>query len=111
MGYGATWGACAIQGMGSYGPRFKIKEGGNNNTVYNAIMNNCVKCQRVLAPGQSPLASFLYHPSFSIANSVSDFQRWEEAGFDKLGKLGSRAGLITEAQISELLGGFPNLTY
>lgn len=82
----------------------------SNNRVYNSIMRNWIQCQHVLSPVQSPLDSFLHHPNFQIASSVSNFCGWEQVGLDKLGKMCSGSSLITEAQVIRLLGNFPALS-
>lgn len=71
------------------------------NTIYNAIMKNWANCQRMLAPGQSPQTSFLYHPEFEEVGSLTDFRKWEEARLDKFGNLGIKKSIISVAQVTE----------
>lgn len=56
-------------------PALRSKTIRSSNPVYNAIIKNCAKCHDLFTPGQSPLASFLHHPNFSIAGRESDFRR------------------------------------
>lgn len=67
---------------------------------------NWIKCQGVLAPGQSPLTSFIYHPNFKMAASLADFHRREEAGLDKIRNLGTKRGMISEVQVVNRVGFF-----
>lgn len=53
-------------------------------------------CQQRLAPNLSPLVSFLHYPDFWEATSNFDFQRWEQAGMDQIGKFGLAQGIIAE---------------
>lgn len=80
----------------------------NKSTVYRVIMSMWAKCQKYLSPVQSPLSSFIYHPAFGKAVCNADFWRWEQAGLDILGKLGLEARLITEEQVIQKMGIFPD---
>lgn len=55
-------------------PDLRSKTVKSNNIIYHAIMKNWMNLQAVLPPGQSPLASFLHHPGFTVAsrNSFAD---------------------------------------
>lgn len=87
-------------------PEIRSKAVKSNSTIHNAIMRNWMNCQTMLAPGQSPLASFLHHPGFAVTGMGADFHRWEKADLDQLGKLGTRTGMNTEAQVIKSLGNF-----
>lgn len=67
-----------------------------NSTVYRAIVKTWMQCQDILSKVQTPLASFVYHPSFRTAASTT---RFSKAGLDKLGNLCSESGIITEEQV------------
>lgn len=64
------------------------------------------KCQDFLLPLQAPLASCVYHSAFGEAAPTTNFQHWEQAGMDMLGKSGSEVGLIRETQVIQKRGIF-----
>lgn len=67
--------------------------------------------QGCLAPGQSPLASFLEHPKFQKAAGCSSFQAWIEKGLTQFYKLGKDATMYSTEQIFQLLGNLPIIRF
>lgn len=65
------------------------------------------KHQRHLAPGQSPLSSFLEHPKFQSAVESSNFQIWLKKGMSQFCKLGKDAWMYWSEQIDQLMGNSP----
>lgn len=85
----------------------------SKHVVGRTIMVTWIKCQQYLPPVQSPLASFILirQPAFREAMNIGDFRWWEQTGLDRLGRLGSKAGIIKEEQVIQQMGTFPSVGY
>lgn len=53
----------------------------------------------ILSPGISPLASFLWHPSFHTARLLSKFAVWEEKGITLLCSLGAGSCILSQDEM------------
>lgn len=60
--------------------RFKVCSIHNESTK--TLIQNWDKFKHQVAPGTSPLSSFLYHLAFQTAVSMCDFSPWQNANWD-----------------------------
>lgn len=81
----------------------------------------CFECQPLLetwklyselaAPNQPPIANFLWHPSFQIAVSYSNFQPWMEKGLTQFCRIGRHRVMFSKAEMEQKVGSYPSLEF
>lgn len=62
------------------------------------------RMQPILSSGVSPLASFLWHPCFHTALSLSNFSIWEEKGLAQFCALGKDGQIYSQGQTGNIIG-------
>lgn len=55
----------------------------------------------MVAPGQSPIALFLWHPSFRVAAHCSDFRQWAEKGLTPFYSIVRRRNMYLENEMRQ----------
>lgn len=76
-----------------------------------ALLRTWRKYLDLVAPGQSPIASFLWHPQFLVAARCSDFWLWGEKGLTQFYSIGRRWGIYLEKEMKQKMEGFGGFEY
>lgn len=62
-----------------------------------------MRLQGTLAPGQSPLSSFVFHPKFVDARRNVNFRAWVDHNMTQFGKFGNEKGMYPLSHIVSIM--------